>query len=209
MIRLGGRIKRKRENLSMPLSELSRKVGVSISALSQIENAKAFPSVVTLKTIADSLFTTVGDLIGENDTLTKNPLIKSDEIKFVKANSSGTNLFLLSHHESGKQMEPYLLKFTDNRYKISAICTARKLNQGTDIPDVALGIIGARTSSTSDSVQEVGRVARKHKYKDGTWKRGVVINIYIPGTQDERWLKAAQKNPDVIWINSIEDIKFQ
>jgi glyoxylate utilization-related uncharacterized protein len=82
--------------------------------LSQIENAKAFPSVVTLKTIADSLFTTVGELIGENETLTKNPLIKADEIKFVKVNSGGTGLFLLSHHDSGKQMEPYLLKFTDN-----------------------------------------------------------------------------------------------
>lgn len=55
-----------------------------------------------------------------------------------------------------KLLKEALLKFTDNRYKISAICTARKLNQGTDIPDVALGIIGARTSSTSDSVQETG-----------------------------------------------------
>jgi transcriptional regulator with XRE-family HTH domain len=114
MIRLGERIKRKREGLSMPLSELSKKVGVSVSALSQIENAKAFPSVVTLKTIADCLFTTVGDLIGENETLTKNPLIKSGDIKFVKVNSSGTNLFLLSHHDTGKQMEPYMLHFTEN-----------------------------------------------------------------------------------------------
>jgi transcriptional regulator with XRE-family HTH domain len=114
MIRLGERIKRKRESLSMPLSELSKKVGVSASALSQIENAKAFPSVVTLKTIADCLFTTVGDLIGENETLTKNPLIKSGDIKFVKVNSSGTGLFLLSHHDSGKQMEPYMLKFREN-----------------------------------------------------------------------------------------------
>jgi transcriptional regulator with XRE-family HTH domain len=114
MIRLGERIKRKRESLSLPLSELSKKVGISVSALSQIENAKAFPSVVTLKTIADSLFTTVGDLIGENETLTKNPLVKSGEIKYVKANSSGTSLFLLSQHDIGKQMEPYLLKFTEN-----------------------------------------------------------------------------------------------
>lgn len=98
----------------MPLSELSRKVGISASALSQIENAKAFPSIVTLKRIADSLYTTVGDLIGENETLTRNPLIKSDEIRFVKINASGTSLFLISHHDSGKQMEPYMLKFTEN-----------------------------------------------------------------------------------------------
>ena len=114
MNRLGERIKRKRENLNMHLSDVSKKVGISPSALSQIENAKAFPSIVTLKKIAESLFTTVGELIGENEKLTKNPLIKTGDLKFVRVNSSGTSLFLLSHHDSGKQMEPYMLKFIEN-----------------------------------------------------------------------------------------------
>jgi transcriptional regulator with XRE-family HTH domain len=114
MNRLGERIKRKREILNMPLSDLSKKVGISVSALSQIENAKAFPSIITLKTIADSLYSTVGELIGENETLTKNPLIKAEDSKFVKVNDSGTRLFLLSHHDSGKQMEPYKLIFIKN-----------------------------------------------------------------------------------------------
>jgi len=114
MNRIGERIKRKRELLSLPLSDLARKVGISASALSQIENAKAFPSIVTLKTIADQLYTTVGELIGENESLTKNPLIKANDIKFVKVNSGGTSLFLLSQHENGKQMEPYIIKFVEN-----------------------------------------------------------------------------------------------
>lgn len=114
MNRLGERIKRKREMLSLPLSDLSKKVGISASALSQIENSKAFPSIVTLKSIANSLYTTVGELIGEHESLTKNPLIKSQDIKFVKVNSSGTSLFLLSHHENSKQMEPYILKFVES-----------------------------------------------------------------------------------------------
>jgi XRE family transcriptional regulator, regulator of sulfur utilization len=114
MNRLGERIKRKREMLNLPLSDLSKKVGVSASALSQIENSKAFPSIVTLKSIANSLYTTVGELIGENESLTKNPLIKADDIKFVKVNASGTSLFLLSFHENSKQMEPYIIKFIEN-----------------------------------------------------------------------------------------------
>ena len=114
MNRLGERIKRRREVLNLPLNDLSKKVGVSASALSQIENSKAFPSIVTLKRIANSLYTTVGELIGENESLTKNPLIKADDIKFVKVNSSGTSLFLLSHHENSKQMEPYIIKFVEN-----------------------------------------------------------------------------------------------
>jgi XRE family transcriptional regulator, regulator of sulfur utilization len=97
--------------LGMPLSELSRKVGVSVSALSQIENAKAFPSVITLKTIANSLHTSVGDLIGEFEDLAKNPLIKAEEIKYVKTNDTDARLYLLSHHDNGKQMEPYMIKF--------------------------------------------------------------------------------------------------
>jgi transcriptional regulator with XRE-family HTH domain len=114
MKRLGERIKRKRESMQMQLNDLARKVGVSSSALSQIENAKAFPSIVTLKTIADRLSTTVGELIGEHETLTKNPLIRREEKKFVKGNDSGTSLFLLSHHDPLKQMETYLVEFIRN-----------------------------------------------------------------------------------------------
>lgn len=114
MKRLGERIKRRRESMHMQLNDLSRKVGISSSALSQIENAKAFPSIVTLKTIAEKLNTTVGELIGENETLTKNPLIKREDKKFVKENESGTSLFLLSHHDPLKQMETYLVEFAKN-----------------------------------------------------------------------------------------------
>ncbi|MCX6236799.1 MAG: XRE family transcriptional regulator [Bacteroidia bacterium] len=42
MNRLGERIKRKREMLSLPLSDLSKRVGISVSALSQIENSQYF-----------------------------------------------------------------------------------------------------------------------------------------------------------------------
>lgn len=113
MKRLGERIKRKRESINMQLNDLAKKVGVSSSALSQIENAKAFPSILTLKTIADSLHTTVGEIIGEHETLSKNPLLTSSEKKFVKKNKSGTILHLLSHHDPYKQMETYSIIFTD------------------------------------------------------------------------------------------------
>ena len=101
--------------LNLPLSDLSKKVGISASALSQIENSKAFPSIVTLKSIANSLFATVGELIGEHESLTKNPLIKSGDIKFVKVNSSGTSLssaFLSTRIVS--KWNPYILKFVEN-----------------------------------------------------------------------------------------------
>jgi transcriptional regulator with XRE-family HTH domain len=112
MKRLGERIRKKRELLNLHLGDLAKKVGISSSALSQIETAKAFPSIVTLKCIADNLHVTVGELIGENEALSQNPLITEAQINFVERNGSGTELFLLSHHDQLKQMEPYILKFS-------------------------------------------------------------------------------------------------
>lgn len=110
MKRLGERIKRKRENLNLRLGELAKKVGVSPSAMSQIEKAKAFPSIVTLKSIADNLYTSVGELIGENEILTNNPLVKFSQKSFVEKNESGTSLYLLSNHGNGKQMDTFLME---------------------------------------------------------------------------------------------------
>lgn len=114
MKRLGERVKRKRESLNMQLNELAKKVGISSSALSQIEKAKAFPSVITLKSIADNLHTTVGELIGENETLTNNPLIKFNDKSFVEKSNSGTSLYLLSNHGNGKLMDTFLVEFEKN-----------------------------------------------------------------------------------------------
>lgn len=114
MKRLGERIKKQRDKLNLGLSELSKRVGVSASALSQIENGKAFPSIITLKSIADNLHTTVGDLIGENDMLSEMPLVKKENRKFVKKNESGTEVFLLSHHDNSKQMETFLIDMPVN-----------------------------------------------------------------------------------------------
>ncbi len=110
MKRLGERIKRKREGLNLQLNELAKKVGISSSALSQIEKAKALPSITNLKLIADNLNTTVGELIGENEALTNNPLIRFSEITIIENNTSGCSSYLLSNHGQNKHMDTILLK---------------------------------------------------------------------------------------------------
>lgn len=114
MKRIGERIRKRRETLNLQLTELARRVGISSSALSQIEKAKSSPSVITLKTIADNLHTTVGELIGENENQWINPIVKREDLEFILKNSTGTELFLLSQHEISKQMETYLVKFDNN-----------------------------------------------------------------------------------------------
>jgi transcriptional regulator with XRE-family HTH domain len=111
MDQMGKRIKKKREDSGFQVKELSAKIGVTPSLISQIEKGKAFPSIVTLKKVAVALQTTVGELIGENENLDQHPLLKSDERRFVKENENGTNLYLLSYHDPSKQIEPYIVQF--------------------------------------------------------------------------------------------------
>ena len=95
MKRIGERIKRKRESMQMSLHELAEKVGVTPSALSQIERSKSYPSILTLKSVADNLNTTIGELVGENESLDNNPVVTKNEIRFIEKNCSGTRLYVL------------------------------------------------------------------------------------------------------------------
>ena len=108
---MGKRIKQRREKLHIQAGDLASSIGVTASLISQIERAKAFPSILTLKKIADALHITVGELIGEHSDLNQHPLVKTDEKKFVKKNKTGTKSYLLSHHDPDKIMDPFYLDF--------------------------------------------------------------------------------------------------
>lgn len=114
MKRIGERIKRKREQMGLQLNDLAKKVGISPSALSQIEKSKAFPSIITLKSIAENLQTTVGELIGENESLSNNPVVRKEDIKFIERNISGSEFYFLSNHDLNKHMDTYLIRFIKN-----------------------------------------------------------------------------------------------
>lgn len=108
---MGERIKRRRQSLNIQAGDLANSIGVSASLISQIERAKAYPSILTLKKIADALYITVGEIIGEKSNLNEHPVILKDQKKFFKKNKNGTRAFLLSHHDPGKLMDPFLLEF--------------------------------------------------------------------------------------------------
>ncbi len=114
MDQMAKRIKKKRESLGLQVKELSIKIGVTSSLISQIERGKAYPSIVTLKKVAEALKTKVGELIGENENLVQHPLLKSNERRFVKENKNGTSSHLLSYHNPSKQIEPYIIQFNKN-----------------------------------------------------------------------------------------------
>jgi transcriptional regulator with XRE-family HTH domain len=124
MQKLGSRIRLRRESLSIQVNDLAGIIGVTPSLISQIERAKAFPSIVTLKKIAEALQTTVGALIGEHETYSDNPLLRYGEKKMVQSDDQGAILYLLSNHDQQKMMEPYLLELPGESDTSSLISTS-------------------------------------------------------------------------------------
>ena len=101
-----------------------------------------------------------------------------------------------------KRLRDMALKgFDDDTYRV--LSTAKALNQGYNVKNADMGILASFNSSQLDSIQRTGRVIRK---VDG--KIAIEINLYVPGTQGEKWLKEKQKQtPNIIWVQSIKDIK--
>jgi transcriptional regulator with XRE-family HTH domain len=178
--RLGERIKRKREILRMQLNELATKVGVSSSALSQIERAKAFPSIVTLKSIADNLHTTVGELIGEHEALSSNPLMHFDDKSFVEENDSGCTSYLLSIHGTNKQMDTLLLSFGPKSNSDGII----KMHPGQTFLFVLSGELKMELEGTSYSLKRNDsfylNANRAHRVENKSSKKAQMILVTTP-----------------------------
>jgi len=100
-----------------------------------------------------------------------------------------------------------ITKFKNPLSKLRIINTAKALNQGFSVDELELIIRYASTSSHVDFDQIMWRACRKYKNKIP-----IMINLYHNGTQDEIWLKKAQKNiKNVRWIdlNNLETIKIE
>src|SRR5690606_37456474 len=111
MNQIGKRIRNRRKQLAIQVNDLANAVGVTASLISQIERAKAFPSIVTLKKIATALQTSMGNLIGENESFERNPVQKFSNQRMEQATKHGFVLFLLSLHDQQNLIEPHLLVF--------------------------------------------------------------------------------------------------
>ena len=88
--------------------------------------------------------------------------------------------------------------------KCRVLCTAKAMDQGADIPDVDMAVI---VSASSKPLQAIQRYGRSLRHVEG--KRTVIVELYAPKTQDERWLRSRQKKLPkgvVNWISHIEEV---
>ena len=110
MNNLGLRIKKRREYLNVHLGDLAAKVGVSSSLLSQIENGKAYPSIFTLKNIAQGLSTTVGGLIGENEIPSSYTVIRKEDRILQETSDEGCRIYLIQMRDPVLSLSAYLFE---------------------------------------------------------------------------------------------------
>lgn len=100
------------------------------------------------------------------------------------------------------QAKVNLKKLRDNRTKIRCISSAKGLEEGFDLPNLQLGITWSRTSKNLGAVQKLGRILR---YYPG--KTAYFIELYVPDTQDERWLTSSLKGQKNVYrLQSIDQI---
>jgi superfamily II DNA or RNA helicase len=97
-----------------------------------------------------------------------------------------------------KKRRAALSGFSDGTYRI--INTARALDEGFDVPGVELAIISSGSSSPRQDVQRTGRAIR---FVEG--KVGYIVNLYMPDTQDQKWMEKRQKNStNIQYVQSLD-----
>ena len=100
------------------------------------------------------------------------------------------------------QAKENLKKLRDGRTKVECISSAKGLEEGFDLPGLELGITWSRTSKSLRANQVLGRICR---YVPG--KTAYMIELYVPDTQDERWLKNSLKGQsNVYYLKSVDQI---
>lgn len=130
-------------------------------------------------------------------------LIFSQEIEFADQLQELLGDTCVTFHSKMKKKDKdaALKRFKDKRTKVRGVSSVKGLAVGIDVPDCSLGIITSGTGSERDGVQITGRMIRKQPDK-----YALVINLYVPDTQDEVWTRKRTQSQNPIWITKLEEI---
>lgn len=101
-----------------------------------------------------------------------------------------------------KQLKENLKRLRDGRTKVKYISSAKGLEAGFDLPNLQLGVTWSRTSKALRATQTLGRCLRKYEGKIAYF-----IELYVPSTQDEKWLKTSLKGQkNIFWLNDVNQV---
>ena len=128
----------------------------------------------------------------------------SQSVKFAAGLNKVTQPWSQAYHSKipkGRRQQ-ILDDFSDPKTDTRIIHTARALDEGFDVNGIELAIVCSGSSTPRQDLQRTGRAIR---FREG--KLGVVVNLYLKDTQDEKWLKKRQaKSTGVQYINSFQEV---
>jgi superfamily II DNA or RNA helicase len=104
----------------------------------------------------------------------------------------------------GKKAKDANMKaYTDARTKVKFLSTAKALNEGFNLERCSYAVCGSGSSKQLDQIQRLGRTVR---LQEG--KVAIFVNLYVPDTQEEKWVTSRTEGQDVRWITDIEDVSL-
>ena len=108
------------------------------------------------------------------------------------------------HSKLRKKDQDYVIKrFKDKRTKVRFLSSVQALNEGFNVPHCSIGIIAGSNSTKRTMIQQLGRVVR---YQDG--KHAVIVNLYSPNTQEEKWMRKRLQDIDPSLITDLTISEF-
>lgn len=97
--------------------------------------------------------------------------------------------------------------FLNDSNEVNVISAVKALDEGTDIPKVDFIIQAAYDSTDRQDTQRNGRGKRLNYEKLS--KKALIVNLYMIGTQEEKWLKNKQQGKGLVrWVEDIEQISL-
>lgn len=88
---------------------------------------------------------------------------------------------------------------------VQVIVSVQALTTGYNLPAIDAAICAASTSKSLTMIQSLGRILRK----DYTGKVGLFINLYVPDTQEEKWLLGKSKSLKTKFITNVDKLLKQ
>lgn len=131
-------------------------------------------------------------------------LIFGESIEFCTSVSERLgDIALPFHSKQGKKEKKDVLKeFNDKRTKKRVLVTARALDVGFNVEDISLCITAAGSSKQRQNLQRLGRSLRVQEGKEA-----IMVNLYVPGTQEQKWVEKRLKNLKSQWVENLSKIQ--
>ena len=108
------------------------------------------------------------------------------------------------HSKMGKKQRAANMKlYTDARTRVNFLSTAKALNEGFNLERCSYAICSSGSSKKLDQIQRLGRTVRMQE-----GKVAIFVNLYVPNTQEQKWVTSRTEGQSPLWIDDINDVSL-